>query len=117
MTDRELLELAARAAGIALEWRSDRESLDPGHQVPDDLYGHVWKRWDPLLDDGDALRLMVKLHFCVCINHMSVEVECWQDDTGETRTVREPADPFCDYCAATRRAIVRAAAALAQEES
>ena len=114
MDDRELLELSARAAGIALEWRSDRESLDPGHQVPDDLYGHVWKRWDPLLDDGDALRLAVKLGLRIYT----------PDDDDKTAVVRDCAGlhvtqeaSTTDFYAATRRAIVRAAAALAQEGS
>ena len=58
MTDRELLELAAKAAGIVV-WGNDL----PG-DVPDmataGLYTNLG-HWNPLVDDGDALRLAVKL--------------------------------------------------------
>lgn len=50
-TDRELLELAAKAAGIEL-WAHD----DGGLYIPNPM-----RRWNPLTDDGDALRLAVKL--------------------------------------------------------
>lgn len=52
-TDRELLELAAKAAGIELKWAT----VVNGPQA-----GAVFCRnWHPLADDGDALRLAVKL--------------------------------------------------------
>ena len=58
MTDRELLEKAAKAAGI--EWygiagddTSDCLYFDIG---PDDVV-----EWNPLTNDGDALRLAVRL--------------------------------------------------------
>ena len=105
MTDQELLELAAKAAGYAGWKHCEPIPGEPALYIQD--AGGVWM---PLFDDGDAQRLAVKLRLWVQVNHMSVEVECWQDDTGETRTVTEPADPLCDYSAATRRAIVRAAA-------
>lgn len=60
MTDRELLELAAKAAGIKL--------ADPvNSHIPS---GGVWivtersnrdRVWDPLNNDGDALRLLNRL--------------------------------------------------------
>ena len=122
MDDRELLELAARAAGIALEWRSDRESLDPGHQVPDDLYGHVWKRWDPLLDDGDAMRLAVRCGMGILyetqeyMGDRTIEVSYDIDEgDGTCKVVTEVLD--CNPCAATRRAIVRAAAEIGRAMS
>ena len=55
-TDRELLELAAKAAGIAL----DGECPHGGFWVWDDEHLHHLP-WNPLADDGDALRLAVKL--------------------------------------------------------
>ena len=61
--------------------------------------------WIPLLDDGDALRLAVKLR---------LEVSVWDTDTtvltsdDEILTLIEPANG--DPLAATRRAITRAAA-------
>jgi len=63
MTDRELLELAAKAAEIAGEFRTERMCLDGDWEdvtaiFPfDPLEG--W--WSPLADDGDALRLAAKL--------------------------------------------------------
>lgn len=53
MTDRELLEAAARAAGYTLAW-SSVEGIPP--RKADDM-----ETWDPLTDDGDALRLAVRI--------------------------------------------------------
>ena len=55
MTDRELLELAAKAAGI-------KTSL---HKETDSLWIDGPRVWNPLTDDGDALRLAVKLGFLI----------------------------------------------------
>jgi hypothetical protein len=92
MTDRELLELAAKAAGL--------EVVTPTMLK----YG----QWNPLTDDGDALRLAVKLSIVVweCdqydramveVRHGEARGEYWEL-VGENRY------------AATRRAITRAAA-------
>jgi hypothetical protein len=83
MTDRELLELAAKAAGL--------EVVTPTMLT----YG----QWNPLTDDGDALRLAVKLNL---FNTRSNGYE-WPD---AELFARHEDDPY----AATRRAIVRAAA-------
>lgn len=78
--------------------------------------GHWWTTaWSPFADDGDALRLAVKLRL-----HLSFDLY-----GGETYAVATPSgthqgyDAPCgdDPCAATRRAIVRAAAQLAKEPS
>ena len=60
MTDRELLELAAKAAGIEL-WHEDVFTNGLTQKVSDN--GVL--RWNPLTDDGDALRLAVKLEMCI----------------------------------------------------
>jgi hypothetical protein len=52
MTDRELLELAAKAADIQLRFLFDLVPFSDGPRVGE---------WNPLTDDGDALRLAVKL--------------------------------------------------------
>ncbi len=96
MTDKELLELAAKAAGIEIKHWIGSEPHSPD--------------WNPLKDDGDALRLAVKLKLWVQPNEMSVEVECWQEDDGETKTVTEYFNEPEECAVATRRAIVRAAA-------
>lgn len=69
--DHELLTLAAKAAGLPLEWRDvmsadfRSRSLRSYLRVPSP---HGWDKrmtdlvaWNPLHDDGDALRLAVKL--------------------------------------------------------
>lgn len=99
MTDRELLELAAKAAGMKiLGW------LDG---VPDVGCARNIVLWNPLTDDGDALRLAVRLHIKILIG------DAWSVDqpTGEHRTLFRvsPDEEPCQY-AATRLAIVRAAA-------
>jgi hypothetical protein len=55
MTDRELLELAAKAAGHNFNWRGYTET------IPTIGLGMYQSSWNPLTDDGDALRLAVKL--------------------------------------------------------
>lgn len=90
MSDRELLELAAKAAGLKATWSQSLED-DPL------VYGI---EWNPLADDGDALRLAVKLELDVmCASVRSV-------DDNICITIEAGTDPY----AASRRAIVRAAA-------
>lgn len=65
MHDRLLLELAARAAGIKARWfRVNKWRQVGGNRMQtgqEDVFGtHHRKPWNPLTDDGDALRLAVK---------------------------------------------------------
>ncbi|HEP8838433.1 TPA: hypothetical protein VDU70_002233 [Pseudomonas aeruginosa] len=62
MNDRELLELAARAAGYQFSY-SYRSLSSPAVPVILAETGR-WRQWDPRHDDGDALRLAVstRLH-------------------------------------------------------
>lgn len=112
-TDRELLEWAAKAAGI---------EFGVIHQRPHRRCPEGWTPWNPLTDDGDALRLAVKCrieldhshaqdqHRYVCASRRGCEmmyapvsaVEEIEDD-GQT-------------LAATRLAIVRAAASIGQQK-
>lgn len=103
-TDRELLERAAKAAGIELKgWTSIS-----GHEeavIGFDAYSV--ETWNPLTDDGDALRLVVKLRL-----HLTPSLSvAWASHMAVTETEPMGGDPY----AATRRAIVRAAAAMAGE--
>ena len=93
MTDQELLELAAKAAGI-----KTTRCL----QYEDGAFDWPGKagRWNPLTDDGDALRLAVKLGITIMFDHSSV----WCEQYGVLEHYNG------DPCAATRHAIVRAAA-------
>ncbi|MEQ6424506.1 hypothetical protein V1O62_31855, partial [Pseudomonas aeruginosa] len=60
MNDRELLELAARAAGYQFSY-SYRSLSSPAVPVILAETGR-WRKWDPRHDDGDALRLAVLLN-------------------------------------------------------
>lgn len=103
MTDRELLEKAAMAAGLHVDMRST---------VPDWLWVREstthgpYRQWCPLADDGDALRLAVALRISLSMLPQIV------DATAGDVMCHEPWDD--DPHAATRRAIVRAAAAMAE---
>lgn len=111
MNDRELLELAAKAAGLT-KW--DHAFVDAGINVGSDATPAIW---NPLTDDGDALRLAVKLNLSVDTNWYNSGA-CWFTDkaiVSSTEGVVEEhhgKDPY----AATRRAIVRAAAEIWKAE-
>jgi hypothetical protein len=102
MTDRELLELAAKAAGI--DWIKDCVWIENGFYSP--LAKHERISWNPLTDDGDALRLAVKLE--IAINPWAGKTVCWHEDSKVIN--HEKHDCNDDPYAATRRAIVMAAA-------
>lgn len=97
MTDLELLELAAKAAEI--EWygiaADDNDSCVYFDIGPDEIV-----EWNPLTDDGDALRLAVKLG--LLDGHPALQHEF----ASTVFPGGAPSDPY----AATRLAIVRAAA-------
>jgi hypothetical protein len=103
MTDRELLTLAAKAASVGVT-----ESFDMLHFLC------VESRvvWNPLENDGDALRLAVKLRMTVDVNHFfnKVEVRVYSG-----RSMFMLVEESEDIYAATRRAIVRAAAEIGKE--
>jgi len=106
MSDRQLLEDAAKAAGLQ-EWGWNLRPSTP--VVGLDRHAH-----ELMTDDGDALRLAVKLNLHVgidCESAGSVTVEWGFDQGGEAAgTNEEQATAGGDDAAATRRAIVRAAA-------
>lgn len=107
MTDRELLELAAKAAGLDRLLGAGFDSPVPywlgDPKQPEPRY------WNPLIDDGDALRLAVKLDFRIDVDKdrawaaVTMPRHLGIDSILETN---ENGDPY----AAARRAIVRAAA-------
>jgi hypothetical protein len=108
MTDRELIELAAKAAAVNLQWIAPTYK---GVYIP----GVDGLPWNPLTDDGDALRLAMQL---------DIDVQFNTDDDEQTTSAIAPSPEqpgsgegwnFTegwrgDKYAATRRAIVRAAA-------
>ena len=106
----DALEAAAKAAGAhANEWAAPGELLaDKGGWVQ--FHGHgLVCIWNPLTDDGDALRLAVKLHLDILTADGTQDVGCLLP---EGDYVWQPIVDN-DECAAIRRCIVRAAAALA----
>ena len=98
MTDRELLELAAKAAGI--------EVIGP--MGDDGLTLFNGKHWNPLADDGDALRLAVKLRFEIDMGRGRIAIR-------QSVGIKILEDFNHDPHAATRRAIVRAAAEIGRQ--
>ena len=101
-TDRELLELAAKATGRKLHVS---QSAMPGVLL-DDLTA-----WAPLEDDGDALRLAVKLELEILWMLCSRSVV-----VADKHRLHQIAEEFPkdDPEQSVRRAIVRAAAAIGE---
>ena len=102
-TDRELLELAAKAAGLDAWW------AEPfGFML---LRSDGNRAWEPLRNDGDALRLLVAIRGTLSVwGGSSNNGPCTTLEHDEFEMVERHCD---DAAAATRRAIVRAAAAIA----
>ena len=106
--DRELLELAAKAAGLKVRiWNGHTGVMC---SIDDDRHGRMWM---PLTDDGDALRLAVALRLTIYHDELAVIIKhkrySWEwmgemvdEDSGDRNS-------------ATRRAIVRAAAAIVEK--
>ena len=111
MNDRELLELAAKAAGYeSFRYCETHMALVPERDDEDVIPFNVW---NPLTDDGDALRLAIicKISICTMVvdgmnrdQHESVACSSRSKIWGFSNN--HDGDPY----AATRRAIVRAAA-------
>jgi hypothetical protein len=121
MTDRELLELAAKAAGLHVGFgyaytKSGRHDLywshvhhqlawhdkTAGSEYPEPVF------WNPLADDGDAFRLAVKLRLEARFLDLDHPAGPPRVTFHNVAGLVEPAGN--DLLAATRRAIVRAAA-------
>lgn len=105
MEDRELLTLAAKAVGIL--WSESSGFRQTGEFGVTGL-PHLVK-WNPLNDDGDALRLAVNLQ-------LGISIPPVVDGRIEVVTFYGPIISIVEYPqnndrnAATRRAIVRTAA-------
>ena len=116
MTDRELLEMAAKAAGLRVKTWDGHTGVMCA--IDNDRYGRMWM---PLTDDGDALRLAVKLGLCITQYPIyaepkhSVLVKRPQLRDDDRERIEEIAVYNGDPYAATRRAIVRAAAAIGEK--
>lgn len=122
MTDKDMVKLAAKAAKIELaSWDEEsqkwyRVTDDPG-KFRQTGNGYASAVFDPLTDDGDALRLAVKLNFCITQ---------WRDHSqykphvmvGYKTSPKEGSNWIEEYgqddMAANRRAIVCASAEVAK---
>jgi len=100
MNDLELLMAAAKAAGLKV-------ILPAAHQRGLWIEG-LEDEWNPLEDDGDALRLAVKLGMNVYTDHGRSMAEVLCNAERDYESASENHDN--DANAATRRAIVRVAA-------
>lgn len=118
MTDRELLEFAAKAAGM---WKDhfclDEEDYPIFHEVKGFYlaWGSDW--WNPITDDGDALRLAVKLRLVIHVwdegNAVSTAktLPSGDDPDDESNDWHIAYAPSCEGLhLAARLSIVRAAA-------
>lgn len=97
--DKALLTKAAEAAGLIIAMDCEGEEIVPRYYCMSPNSGAF--EWNPLADDGDALRLAVKLQISPMYGTPCVAVCAF------SRGVSDDKDQY----AATRRAIVRAAAA------
>jgi hypothetical protein len=111
MTDKELLELAAKAAGYVItnwDYKDLYHGWTPVRRI-DNENGWETTGWNPLTDDGDALRLAV-----------TCSIDVWFDDdchevgttfmVGEVGYNTQESWGIGGKLEATRRAITRAAA-------
>ncbi len=116
MTDRELIELAAKVAGIdGVQYFESTDARKTG------LYSHEEGLWNPLTQSIDAFHLAVKLRMNIEHNHPAdssrwvaadrngcegcyAPVSCVEDEFEESQRAE-----------ATRRAITRAAAKIGEK--
>ena len=123
MDEKQMLLMAAKAAGIEY----DAEASKP-HPISGAFFG-LWlvyrhepseyarRYWNPLTDDGDALRLAVKLRIKFRYNEALGQGLAWTGGTPdfEARANIEECGRNENACA--RLAIVRAAAAIGEQSN
>lgn len=105
MDDRQLLEDAARAAGHANGIYGELSGDAPV------MYFQTIGTWDPLGDDGDALRLAARVGLAVNIDIIDGTTHAHADQCWKAAPEEHAGDPY----AATRRAITRAAAEIGKQ--
>ena len=114
MNGRELLKLAAKAAGFGAQNPPDNPHfwIEAEYPKGSGQHGALWnyvgysdtaELWNPLTDDGDALRLAIQLEMDVSFGLCGAVIE---QSHGKKIQELDDNDPY----AAARRAIVRAAA-------
>lgn len=114
-TDRELLELAARAAGLNLYFADKTDGGLIYTYVQEGDVKHLTE-WNPLKDDGDALRLAVYCGIEIFPDLQCSEISTafsWKEKDGRIlgkNTYEDINDHQGDFMSAARWAIVTAAA-------
>lgn len=109
MNDRESLELAAKAAGLVIGFSKTSPEQGRPYIWNDEKKKGRW--WNPLTDDGDALRLAVDLGLSVSTGIDWAEAQI----DGLTSIKEFSNEDYQDIFAATRTAIVRAAAEIGRQ--
>ena len=110
-TDRDLLEKAAKVAGIDIKPHGNNKTSR------DLLFTYKGQNWNPLTNDGDALRLLTKLPYRELYCSEIGATVSWRraDGSGHGFKCDEYASEHNgDLNAATRLAIVRAAAVIGE---
>ncbi len=109
MSDRELLDFAAKAAGVAAHptvqdmhgWGEVRYGLSEA------VFNEETKEyWNPLTDDGDALRLAATCHMVLDWSGSELHVRFWLTQSPEAPTLTFKSSD----CGGDKATIVRAAA-------
>ena len=120
--DRKLLKLAADATGKKWKWVEcpTHDGKVPGFRHVDSVTNAVyWFAWNPLEDDGDALRMFTRMPFCeLYVSEIGVTVFLPRKTPGDGPNLKcdeYAAEHGGDMDAATRRAIVRAAAEIQRQ--
>lgn len=103
-SDIDLIRAAGKAAGLKLQLALGFTEHDRG------LFTSEGKEWNPLTDDGDAFRLAVALGIGLGIDMQDEIVTAYAPNPNPRHFSEDAHD--ADKYAATRRAIVRAAAAI-----
>lgn len=111
MDDRELLELAANAAGINIHCMLGNTIMRYT------CMGNMIAPWNPITNDGDAFRLAVKLNLDITFSSEPDGPEVIVDADWLEGPILWQQPLSKDPYAATRRAIVRAAAELGETKS
>lgn len=108
MSDRELLELAAKAIGGTFDHGADCITMD----------GIEYQQWDPSEDDGDAMGLAVKLGMTVDFDYVEAGLKncvAVYLKGGERRYPEHYCGTFPDRAKNARYAILSAAARVGKE--
>jgi len=111
-------KVLALIAGVAGAERTDHSDRTPDYWMIKNPDG-VWRKWDPVNDDGDAFRLAVRLRLKVDISAVYhwgevVAISCNRcRKFGITGYGSETLDP--DPASAVRKAIVKAAVSIARK--